>query len=70
MQKSRMKKIKLLKLIAILLPLVWTGASVAATERPDAEKQLALDIYKQFIEIPSGFTTGSTTPVVEAAAAR
>src|SRR5213082_1683616 len=38
--------------------------------RPDAEKKLAHDIYKEFIEIQSGFTTGSTTPVVEAAAAR
>jgi acetylornithine deacetylase/succinyl-diaminopimelate desuccinylase-like protein len=38
--------------------------------RPDAEKQLAHDIYKEFIEIQSGFTTGSTTPVAEAAATR
>src|SRR6476661_3366812 len=42
----------------------------AQTTRPDAEKQLAHDIYKQFIEIQSGFTTGATTPVAEAAAAR
>jgi acetylornithine deacetylase/succinyl-diaminopimelate desuccinylase-like protein len=41
----------------------------AQTNRPDAERQLAHDIYKQFIEIPSGFSTGSTTPVAEAAAA-
>jgi acetylornithine deacetylase/succinyl-diaminopimelate desuccinylase-like protein len=40
------------------------------TTRPEAEKQLAHDIYKQFIEIQSGFTTGATTPVAEAAAAR
>src|SRR5213082_2764914 len=38
--------------------------------RPDAVKKLAHDIYKEFIEIQSGFTTGSTTPVAEAAAAR
>ncbi len=37
---------------------------------PDAEKQLARDIYKQLIEIKSGFTTGETTPVAEAMAAR
>ena len=37
---------------------------------PDAEKQLARDIYKQLIEIKSGYTTGATTPVAEAAAAR
>jgi acetylornithine deacetylase/succinyl-diaminopimelate desuccinylase-like protein len=46
------------------------ASSNAQTTRPDAEKQLAHDIYKQFIEIQSGFTTGSTTPVAEAAAAR
>lgn len=38
--------------------------------RPDAEKQLAHDIYKEFIEVQSGYTTGSTTPVAQAAAAR
>lgn len=37
---------------------------------PQADQQLAHDIYKQFVEIQSGFTTGSTTPVAEAAAAR
>lgn len=46
-------------------------ASVGAqTMRPDAEKQLAHDIYKEFIEVQSGYTTGSTTPVAQAAAAR
>src|SRR5271154_3322508 len=42
----------------------------AQTTRPDAEKQLAHDIYKQFIEIQSGYTTGATTPVSDAAATR
>ena len=37
---------------------------------PPAEQQLARDIYQEFIQIQSGFTTGSTTPVAEAAAAR
>jgi len=37
---------------------------------PNPKKQLAREIYKQFVEIPSGFTTGATTPVAEAAAAR
>ncbi len=47
------------------------AASVAAqTMRPDAERQLARDIYKEFIEVQSGYTTGSTTPVAAAAAAR
>ena len=58
----------LLCLIAFCLQLA-IGVN-AQTLRPDAEQQLAREIYKQFIEIPSGFTTGSTTPVAEAAAAR
>ena len=39
----------------------------AQTTRPEAEKKLAHDIYKEFIEIQSGYTTGATTPVVNAA---
>jgi acetylornithine deacetylase/succinyl-diaminopimelate desuccinylase-like protein len=54
----------------LLLVFFCTASSNAQTTRPEAEKQLAHDIYKQFIEIQSGFTTGSTTPVAEAAAAR
>jgi acetylornithine deacetylase/succinyl-diaminopimelate desuccinylase-like protein len=42
----------------------------AQTIPPEADKQLAHDIYKEFVEIQSGFTTGSTTPVAEAAGAR
>ena len=42
----------------------------AQTMPPQADMELAHDIYKQFVEIQSGFTTGSTTPVAEAAAAR
>ncbi len=55
-----------------LLPLVLFSAVTlsAQTMPPPADQQLAHDIYKQFIEIQSGFTTGSTTPVAEAAAAR
>src|SRR5947208_3603210 len=37
---------------------------------PDAEKQLARDIYKEMVEIKSGYSTGATTPVAEAAARR
>ncbi|HEY4381505.1 MAG TPA: M20/M25/M40 family metallo-hydrolase [Acidobacteriaceae bacterium] len=47
------------------------AASLSAqTMPPAADQQLAHDIFKQFIEIKSGYTTGSTTPVAEAAAAR
>lgn len=45
----------------------WASAQ---TTRPEAERKLAHDIYKEFIEIQSGFTTGATTPVAEAGAAR
>ena len=44
--------------------------AVAQTTSPDADRQLARSIYKEFIEIQSGFSTGSTTPVAEAAAKR
>ena len=37
---------------------------------PESERQLARDIYKELIEIKSGYTTGATTPVAEAVAAR
>ncbi len=37
---------------------------------PKSEQQLARDIFKELIEIKSGFTTGATTPVAEAMAAR
>ena len=37
---------------------------------PESERQLARAIYKEMVEVKSGFTTGSTTPLVEAAARR
>jgi acetylornithine deacetylase/succinyl-diaminopimelate desuccinylase-like protein len=37
---------------------------------PSADQQLAHDIFKQFVEIKSGYSTGSTTPVAQAAVAR
>jgi len=52
------------------LVLASLAAARAQTVRPEAERQLAHDIYKEFIEIQSGYTTGATTPVAEAAAAR
>jgi acetylornithine deacetylase/succinyl-diaminopimelate desuccinylase-like protein len=58
-----------------LIPLV-IGALLAPAParaqvtRPASEQALARAIYKEFIEIPSGFTTGATTPVAQAAAAR
>ena len=51
----------------LALPLVCLGAS---TMPPDADQRLAHDIYKEMIEIKSGFSTGATTPVAEAVARR
>lgn len=37
---------------------------------PEPEQRLAREIYKEMIETRSGFTTGTTTPIAEAMAAR
>jgi acetylornithine deacetylase/succinyl-diaminopimelate desuccinylase-like protein len=37
---------------------------------PDADRQLAREIFKEMVEVRSGYSTGSTTPVAEAVAAR
>jgi acetylornithine deacetylase/succinyl-diaminopimelate desuccinylase-like protein len=42
----------------------------APTMPPEPERQLAREIYKEMVEIKSGYTTGATTPVAEAAARR
>ncbi len=62
------KKFHLVQLLVILL---FSSASLRSqTTRPEREKKLVYDIYKEFVEIQSGFTTGATTPVAETAAAR
>lgn len=63
------------RLFALLLGVVVLGAIPAlaansASIPPDADRQLARDIFKQIIEIRSGYSSGSTTPVAEAVAAR
>jgi acetylornithine deacetylase/succinyl-diaminopimelate desuccinylase-like protein len=66
-----MQKTKFWLASKILAMVFLCAASAnAQTTRPDSEKQLAHDIYKQFIEVQSGFTTGATTPVVDIAVAR
>jgi len=37
---------------------------------PEAERQLAREIYQEMISVNSGFTTGATTPIAEAVAKR
>jgi len=68
MEECRMlRPLPLLLLCNVALCAVTLSAQ---TMPPPADKQLAHDIYKEFVEIQSGFTTGATTPVAEAAAAR
>jgi acetylornithine deacetylase/succinyl-diaminopimelate desuccinylase-like protein len=42
----------------------------AATLPPEADQRLAREIYQEMIEVNSGFTSGSTTPIAEAVAKR
>jgi acetylornithine deacetylase/succinyl-diaminopimelate desuccinylase-like protein len=58
----------LLRWLSLLM--VFCCAVGAATLAPEQDQRLAHDIYKQLVEIQSGFTTGSTTPVAEAVGAR
>ena len=53
-------------LISIFCLCAWA----ADTMPPEAEQRLAREIYKQMIEVKSGFTTGSTTPIAESVAGR
>jgi acetylornithine deacetylase/succinyl-diaminopimelate desuccinylase-like protein len=58
---------------AVLYIMVLAAANVQAQDRgmpPESERQLARAIYKEMVEIKSGFTTGATTPVAEAVAKR
>jgi acetylornithine deacetylase/succinyl-diaminopimelate desuccinylase-like protein len=40
----------------------------AQTTPPEADRKLGRGIYEEFVDIQSGFSTGATTPVAEAAA--
>ena len=50
--------------------LATTALAQNRTMPPESEKQLARAIYKEMIEVKSGFTTGETTPIAEAVARR
>jgi len=66
-----MTRSKLLLFFLLSFLLLIVASAIAADAMPPSDDQkLAHDIYKQFVEIQSGFTTGSTTPVAEAAAAQ
>lgn len=57
-------------LFVALCAVTATAAAQNRTMPPAAEQQLAREIYKEMVETKSGFTTGATTPVVEAVARR
>jgi acetylornithine deacetylase/succinyl-diaminopimelate desuccinylase-like protein len=54
----------------LLLTVVVGRCFAADTLPPPADRTLAREIFKQIVEIKSGFTTGATTPVAEALAER
>ena len=55
----------------LLAPIARAQQSPASRATPaEHDRQLARAIYKEMIEIKSGYTTGATTPVAEAAARR
>jgi acetylornithine deacetylase/succinyl-diaminopimelate desuccinylase-like protein len=54
----------------LIVTSLFAISAIGQTMPPDSERQLARDIYKELIEIRSGYTTGATTPAAEAMAAR
>jgi acetylornithine deacetylase/succinyl-diaminopimelate desuccinylase-like protein len=71
MSRHNLRSSRILAFTAFFLfDMATAGPTRSQTVRPESEKQLAHDIYKEFIEIRSGYSTGATTPVAEAAAAR
>ena len=53
-----------------LIALVCISAFAADNMPPESERALARQIYKEMVEVQSGFTTGTTTPIAESVAAR
>ena len=57
-------------MLSRLLLSLATTCLVMVGQQPQGERDLARSIFKELIEIKSGFTTGATTPAAEAMAAR
>ncbi len=55
---------------SVLLATLVLSARAADLLPPEPERQLAREIYKEMIEVKSGFTTGATTPIAQSVAAR
>ena len=62
----------MIKRAFVLASLCWSTSLGAQNNAmpPESERQLARAIYKEMIESRSGYTTGATTPLVEAVARR
>ena len=56
--------------LVLLLTRAMLAQGTSSTLPPEAERQLAREIYREMVEIKSGYNTGATTPVAEAAARR
>jgi acetylornithine deacetylase/succinyl-diaminopimelate desuccinylase-like protein len=54
----------------VCLTLFAAAAAAQKNLPPEADRQLGREIFKEFIEIKSTFSTGSTTPVAESVARR
>jgi acetylornithine deacetylase/succinyl-diaminopimelate desuccinylase-like protein len=61
-----------MKRVAVICAVVAVSAAGAQdrTMPPESERQLARAIYKEMIEINTGYTSGATTPLVDAVAKR
>jgi acetylornithine deacetylase/succinyl-diaminopimelate desuccinylase-like protein len=60
----------MLRPVSCLLLAACCASLCAQTGTPEPDKKLAREIFKEYVEIMSGVTTGPTTPVAEAAAKR
>lgn len=58
------------RIITCLALIATTAAAQSRTMPPESDRQLARAIYKEMVEVKSGYTTGSTTPLAEAVARR
>src|ERR1035438_2277398 len=65
-----MQQFPMTRLLPVACLCLAASLSAQSTMPPPADRQLARDIYQQFIEIKSGYSSGSTTPVAQAAAER
>ena len=54
----------------VLVTMLFVLSMSGQTTTSEADRQFARDIYKELVEIKTGYTTGATTPAAEAMAVR